>query len=89
MKYSGFEKEQHFDRFSFYNGDCMDLLKQTPDKYYDLCIVEPPYGIGISGQKEVQKGKKSNRKLHVQKTGIMQYRSKNILMNYSVLAKIK
>ena len=29
MKYSGFEKEEHFDRISFYNGDCMDLLKQT------------------------------------------------------------
>ena len=48
MKYSGFENEKHFDRFSFYNGDCMDLLKQTPDKYYDLCIVDPPYGINIS-----------------------------------------
>ncbi len=49
MKYSGFEKEEHFDRLSFYNGDCMDLLKQTPDKYYDLALVDPPYGIGISG----------------------------------------
>ena len=46
MKYNGFEKEEHFDRFSFYNGDCMDLLKQTPDKYYELGIVDPPYGIG-------------------------------------------
>lgn len=26
----------------------MELLKQTPDKYYSLCIVDPPYGIGIS-----------------------------------------
>lgn len=51
MKYNGFEKEEHFDRFSFYNGDCMDLLKQTPDKYYDLCIVDPPYGIGASDYK--------------------------------------
>ena len=48
MDYTGFEKEEHFDRFSFYNGDCMELLKQTPDKYYDLCIVDPPYGIGAS-----------------------------------------
>ena len=48
MKYSGFENEKHFDRISFYNGDCMDLLKQTPDKYYDLCIVDPPYGIGVA-----------------------------------------
>ena len=45
MKYSGFENEKHFDRFSFYKGDCMDLMRQTPDKYYDLCIVDPPYGI--------------------------------------------
>ena len=55
MKYSGFEKEEHFDRFSFYNGDCMDLLKQTPDKYYDLALVDPPYGIGAenhAGNKE-------------------------------------
>ena len=29
MKYSGFEKEEHFDRISFYNGDCMDLLKHN------------------------------------------------------------
>lgn len=48
MDYKGFEKEKHFDGFSFYCGDCMDLLKQTPDKYYDLCIVDPPYGIDIN-----------------------------------------
>ena len=50
MDYTGFEKEEHFDRFSFYNGDCMDLLKQTPDKYYDLCIVDPPYRDSIDNQ---------------------------------------
>jgi len=48
MEYKGFEKEVHFDKMSFYNGDCMELLKQTPDKYYDLCIVDPPYGIKAS-----------------------------------------
>jgi len=26
------------------NEDCMDLLKRTPDKYYELSIVDPPYG---------------------------------------------
>ena len=66
MKYSGFEKEEHFDRISFYNGDCMDLLKQTPDKYYDLALVDPPYGIGIDGQKQSinNKNPKANRKAH-------------------------
>ena len=55
------------DGFTFYNADNMEIMKQYPDKYFDLAIVDPPYGIGISGQKEVQKGKKSDRKLHVQK----------------------
>ena len=27
------------------NGDCMELMKDTPDKYYELAIVDPPYGI--------------------------------------------
>ncbi len=31
---------------SFLNCDCMDLMKQMPDKFIDLCIVDPPYGIG-------------------------------------------
>jgi site-specific DNA-methyltransferase (adenine-specific) len=32
-----------------YNMDCMDGLSQTPDKFYELCICDPPYGIGIDG----------------------------------------
>ena len=34
------------DKISIYNCDCMELLRQTPDNYYSLCIVDPPYGIG-------------------------------------------
>ena len=29
--------------------DCMELLRQTPDNYYHLCVVDPPYGIGFDG----------------------------------------
>lgn len=31
--------------FGFYNMDCMDGMKEFPDKYFDLAIVDPPYGI--------------------------------------------
>jgi site-specific DNA-methyltransferase (adenine-specific) len=31
---------------TIHNMDCMELLKATPDKFYDLAIVDPPYGIG-------------------------------------------
>jgi len=27
-------------------GDCMDLMRETPDNHFDLAIVDPPYGIG-------------------------------------------
>ena len=26
----------------------MDLLKRTPDKYYELSIVDPPYGVNLN-----------------------------------------
>jgi len=29
-------------------GDCMDLMKETPDNFYELAIVDPPYGLGDS-----------------------------------------
>ena len=29
--------------------DCMEYMKTVPDKYYELAIVDPPYGIGING----------------------------------------
>lgn len=29
------------------NEDCMDLLKRTPDNFYELAICDPPYGIDI------------------------------------------
>jgi site-specific DNA-methyltransferase (adenine-specific) len=33
---------------TIYNYDCMELLKATPDKFYDLAIVDPPYGINVA-----------------------------------------
>jgi len=35
-----------------YNIDCMEYMKTLPDKAFDLAIVDPPYGIGMDGQKE-------------------------------------
>lgn len=29
----------------FYNMDCMQAMPQFPDKFFDLAIVDPPYGI--------------------------------------------
>lgn len=33
------------DNFTFYNADNMDIMKLYPDKYFELALVDPPYGI--------------------------------------------
>jgi len=48
MEYKGLISGEITGKISIYNCDCMELLKQTPDNYYSLALVDPPYGIGIS-----------------------------------------
>ena len=52
-----------------YNLDCMEAMKQMPDKTWELAICDPPYGIGVDGQKERYDAKnpKHSRKAHMQK----------------------
>ena len=30
---------------TIYNGDCLNIMKEFPDKYFDLCLTDPPYGV--------------------------------------------
>ena len=30
------------------NCDCKDLMKEFPDNYFDVAIVDPPYGIDVN-----------------------------------------
>ncbi len=32
-----------------FNSDCLEGMKQYPDKWFDLAVVDPPYGIGEDG----------------------------------------
>ena len=52
-----------------YNMDCMQGMKEFPDGFFDLAIADPPYGIGIDGQKKRVCGNlKHNRKEHIRKS---------------------
>jgi len=50
------------DKITITNEDCMNLLKRTPDNYYDLALIDPPYGIGANkmtlgnGKKKIYRG---------------------------------
>ena len=48
--------------FGYYNMDCMQGMKEFPDKYFDLAIVDPPYGIGENGDKNHTRGKLARAK---------------------------
>ena len=55
---------------NFYNVDCVEFMKTKPDNYYDLAIVDPPYGIGqpkqgnlkgYNGRKSLEERLQKNR----------------------------
>ena len=54
--------------FGFYNMDCMDGMKEFPDKFFDLAIVDPPYGINV-GQASMGVGVASLRTATAQPSG--------------------
>jgi site-specific DNA-methyltransferase (adenine-specific) len=66
MEYKNINKCYSNNFMELYHCDCMELLKQTPDNYYSLALVDPPYGIGIDGQKQSinLNNPKANRKAH-------------------------
>ena len=51
------KKSNPMPNLNLYNIDCMEFLKGVPDRYYDLAIVDPPYGIGQDGSKNHTRGK--------------------------------
>ena len=46
------------------NRDCMEAMAEFPDKFFELAIVDPPYGIGYDGANQTS-GSHGGRKGHV------------------------
>lgn len=40
-----------------YEMDCIQGMKEYPDKYFDLAVVDPPYGIGEAAGKNASRNK--------------------------------
>jgi site-specific DNA-methyltransferase (adenine-specific) len=45
-----------------YNEDCIEVMKRYEDNYFDLAVVDPPYGIGANkmqlgnGKRKIYRG---------------------------------
>lgn len=52
-----------------YNSDCIEGMKQYPDNYFDLAIVDPPYGnidaIGLIDNKKKRKHATKRKRYHL------------------------
>lgn len=44
------------DKIRITNEDNMEMMARYPDNYFELAIVDPPYGIGMSGGNVGYKG---------------------------------
>ena len=45
-----------------YNTDCLAAMREMPDNAFDLAIVDPPYGIGVSSMNMgIGKSKKASK----------------------------
>ena len=38
-----------------FNRDCMEAMREFPDKFFDLAVVDPPYGDGCSQTVNVER----------------------------------
>jgi site-specific DNA-methyltransferase (adenine-specific) len=45
-----------------FNEDCIEGMRHYPNKYFDLAVVDPPYGIGEDGSKNYTRSKKTKSK---------------------------
>jgi len=70
---NGFKKEKR-GGICFYNCDNIEFMKNKPDNYYDLAIVDPPYGIDADKKNN---GKNSDRHEKTSKAKINTYKKTN------------
>jgi len=45
---------------SYKIGDSYEFMREYPDKYFDLILTDPPYGIGESNEKNLKRGGRTN-----------------------------
>jgi len=57
------------DLLDLRNMDCMELMREYPDKHFDLAIVDPPYGIDCAKTINIKNEKRgfAGEKLHAAK----------------------
>jgi len=61
---------------SLFHADCMEIMKQYPDKYFDLAIVDPPFSTG-RGNGNFGRGGKNSKQPKVYRKDLKNYANHN------------
>jgi len=69
------------DKITLLQCDCMDYMKDVPDKYFDLAIVDPEFGIGIGNSARLVTDKGLKAKSWDNKTIDMKYFSELFMIS--------
>lgn len=48
------------ENITCYNADCMEIMQRYPDNYFDLAVVDPPYGIKEDGRNHLGRSYKKS-----------------------------
>ena len=82
--------------FGYYNMDCMAGMKLFPDKYFDVAIVDPPYGInapnmamGTNKSRTKNGYPAESTASRLKRSGIASRRQRNISKNCSEYRRIR
>ncbi len=55
--------------YGYYNMDCKQGMKEFSDRYFDLAVIDPPYGIKESGEKNSTRSCKAKSKDYISFAG--------------------
>ena len=72
-----------------YNMDCMIGMKELPDKFFDIAIVDPPYGINVTHKGEIGGSVLANTTRFKKKPWDITPPDRNISRSYSEFPDIK
>jgi len=54
----------HDDRYTIYNGDCLEVLRALPDASVDAVVTDPPYGLEFMGKEWDRFGRDTGNHAH-------------------------
>lgn len=61
------------------NKDCMEIMKEYPDKYFDLAVIDPPYGINVISNRQFGDARRKDGSVRLSKD--KRNGRKSIIMN--------